>query len=593
MKTTRKLLAIICIAGLAGIFNSTCRAADPTPAPAPNVSNGLEWQDAGKSVKVAEILNKWMPPGYTDQSGTVMMRDGVKLATDVFLPPGGKPVCVVLCRTPYGRYNNGGITSTYWTNNGKYAIVVQDSRGTNDSQGKIEVNNENEIQDSYDTVDWIARQPWCNGRIGMTGGSGNGMCAAMAYLCKHPNLVVVSPGSTAGNTYPYWSYENGVRRWMYNWLQHRGLKTPAWPRPTLYEKYDAAKWQAIMDEAVKDNKTVYCGGDGWFNLFGDYSLDFFSQFASTGHVTMEMSTRTHKIPDKTSKNINFNIKEPRDHPAAYWSGWDFFDILEGKKTPSKSYLRYAVIGDDTDPGAPGNIWRYAEAWPPPSAPLSLYFTQDKRLVAAFPPVAKDAPPTAAAAVSYTYDPKDPAPTIGCCYSFGDELNGAYDQRPLVNRKDVIRFVSDPLAEPLEIGGKLRAELFISSDVQDTTFMVKFVDIYPDGQEIILRESAIMARYWDGVAHDGKPLQAGEIRKLAFPCNSMAAVFNKGHRIGIFITSSSTPAYEVHPNTWEPVDSIDKALVAHQTIYCEVPYASRVILPVTTVALPNPAKSIQP
>ena len=580
MKTTTKLLATLGIAGLAGLSNTTCLAEDSTPAPAPIVSDGQEWRDAGKDVKAAEFL-KQMPPGSTVQSGPITMRDGVKLATDVFLPPGGKPTCVVLGRTPYGRPS--GAYSAVYTNIPKpipCVVVAQDSRGTGDSKGKIEFDNVNEIQDAYDTLDWIAKQPWCNGRIGMTGGSGNGTCAAMAYLCKHPNLVVVMPDSTAGNMYPYWSFENGVRRWMYSWLVHRNLKTPPWPRPTLYEKFDAAKWQAIMDEAAKDNKTVYIeGSDGWFNLFGDYTFDFFTQFAKTGHVSMIMGTRTHGM-DAT--NIHFKIndgkdKDSKDKSAYYDSTRDFFGVLEGKKTVSKSYLKYAVLGDYTDPGAPGNIWRYTESWPPPSTPLSLYFTQDGKLV-------KETPPKASGAVSYTYDPKDPAPSIGCCYSYGPvdkDMNGAYDQRPLANRKDVIRFVSDPLTEPLEIGGKLKAELFVSSDAPDTTFMVKFVDIYPDGQKIILRESAIMARYWNGVAHDGKPLKPGEIRKLDFPCNSMAAVFNKGHRIGIFITSSSAPAYEVHPNTFEPVDSMDKAVVAHQTIHCGESHTSRVILPVIT------------
>ena len=569
-------------AGMAGILlGASCWAMAAEPASL-IVSDGREWMDAGKNVKAAEVLKK-LPPGYTDQSGTITMRDGVMLATDVFLPPGGKPTCVVLCRTPYGRILNADSVTSGISTKYQFAIVAQDTRGRGDSKGEIGLCNENEIQDGYDTLDWIARQPWCNGRIGMCGGSGHGMAAAMAYLCKHPNLVVVMPASSAGNTELYWSFENGVRRWMHCWSVFRNVSVKPWPRPTLYEQFDAAKWQTILNEAARDNKTVYLGcSDGWFNLFGDSTLDVFSQFARTGHVSVLMGTRIHGAHPKGM--IDFPIRDNlNDKPADYYSDNNFLDILEGKITPSKSYLHYAVLGDYTDPSAPGNILRYTEVWPPPRTPVSFYFTQDGGLK-------KEAPPKTAGAISYTYDPKDPAPTIGCCYSFGaDDLNGAFDQRPLDNRKDVIRFVSDPLIEPLEIAGKLRAELFVSSDAPDTTFMVKFVDIYPDGQEIILREAAIMARYWDGIAHDGKPLKPGEIRKLAFPCNSMAAVFNKGHRIGIFITSSSTPGYEVHPNTWEPVDSIDKAVVAHQTIHCGASNTSRVILPVVTAASPNSEK----
>ena len=168
-----------------------------------------------------------------------------------------------------------------------------------------------------------------------------------------------------------------------------------WPRPTLYEKFDAAKWQATMDEAARDNKTVYIeGSDGWFNLFGDYTLDFFSKFAKMGHVSMTMGTRTHGGRPKAA--IDFKIRDSKDKPADYGSTRDFFGILAGKVIPSKSYLQYAVLGDYTDPRGAGNIWRYTEVWPPPSKPLSLYFSQDGRLI-------KDVPPKAAAAVSYTYD----------------------------------------------------------------------------------------------------------------------------------------------------------------------------------------------
>ena len=223
MKTTTKLLVILGIAGLACFSIATCLAEDYRAVAHSDCSDGQEWKDAGKDVKVAEFLKRFLP-GYTDQSGTITMRDGVKLATDVFLPPGGKPTCVVLIRTPYGRIN--GAASFIYTNIPKpyrITVVSQDSRGKGDSKGVIDFCNDNEIQDAYDTVNWIAKQPWCNGRIGMCGGSGNGTCAAMAYLCKHPNLVVVMPDSTAGNMYPYWSFENGVRRWMYGWMQFRNV----------------------------------------------------------------------------------------------------------------------------------------------------------------------------------------------------------------------------------------------------------------------------------------------------------------------------------------------------------------------------------
>ncbi len=566
MKDSLKILLLLACTMASSWYAFSADNALPSPVSHGALeSDGREWVDAGTRVEGAAILKK-LPIGYTDQSGMVQMRDGVKLATDIFLPPGGKPTCVILVRTPYGRMR--GVDTAMLVEK-QFVFVTQDPRGSGNSGGEIQdpINNVSEIQDSYDTLDWIAKQPWCNGRIGMCGGSGNGMIAAMAYLCKHPNLVVVSPRNSAGNTALYWSFENGVRRWMYCWLTFRGAKIKPWPRPTLYEQFDPVKWQKILDEAAKDNKTVYLGDDGWYNIFGDSALDFYAQFAHTGHVQMWVDTREHgSLP---AQAVKLKINWSRDIPAQV----RFLDVLEGTQSVSKSSLTYAVIGDYTDAKAPGNTYKTSAVWPPKHTPMSMYLTQDGTL-------SKEAPRQAQAAVSYTYDPKDPAPTLGGGFSYSPEdANGPVDQRPLTKRKDVLKFVSDTLTEPLEIAGKLKAELYISSDVADTAFMLKLVDIYPDGQEILLREAAVLARYRDGVAHNPVPMKAGEIYQLTFPCNSIAAAFNKGHRIGIFVTSSSTPAYEVHPNTWEPVFSIEQAVLAHQTIFCSSTHASRVILPV--------------
>lgn len=108
-------------------------------------------------------------------------------------------------------------------------------------------------------------------------------------------------------------------------------------------------------------------------------------------------------------------------------------------------------------------------------------------------------------------------------------------------------------------------------------MVKLVDLYPDGREILLREAAAMARYRDGCDRPA-PLEPGATARLAFDCNSIAAVFNTGHRLGVFITSSSHPAYEVHPNTYGPAQSAADMKPANQTIRISPATPSAIILP---------------
>ncbi len=541
-----------------------CVLLAPSALPAQSGSDGKEWANAGGKFDADKVL-KDLPQGYRFEHAMVPVRDGIGLATTVFLPPGDGPWPTILVRTPYER--DGG--AKYFKSlcaKGNYACVIQDPRGDGDSQGKPladPVNSENEIADSYDTIDWIAKQSWSNKRVGMTGGSGNGMAAAMAYLCKHPALVVVEPANSAGNTALYWGFENGVRRKLYEWLNQRNLKVSEWPKPTIYN-YDLTHWNKLLDEAAKDNKTVYLGSDGWFNIFGDSAVDFFEKFGSAGKVFITVNASTHG--NQCDKGIKFNMSGPVGAAPVP----TFLDVLDGKAKPEKSQIIYAVLGDATDSSAPGNVKKASPVWPPANSPTHFYLTPSGGL--------SSEPSTADGTVAFTYDPADPVPSLGGGWSFGNDPNGAVDQRPLSDRKDIVRFVSEPLEAPLEIAGKIRADLFVSSDAPDTLFVVKLVDIYPDGQEILLREAAAMARYRDGFDKPA-PLEPGKTVRLAFDCNSIAAVFNKGHRIGVFITSSSSPAYEVHPNTYEPATSAAAMKPARQTIHMSPTAPSSIILPV--------------
>ncbi len=527
-------------------------------------SDGKEWTASGGKFDASKTLAE-LPAGYRFEHVLVPMRDGVELATTVFLPPGEGRWPTILVRTPYER-NGGAKYFKSLCSKGAYACVVQDPRGDGDSRGgplADPANSENEIADGYDAIDWIARQPWSNGRVGMTGGSGNGMAAAMAYLSKHPALVVVEPANSAGNTALYWGFENGVRRKLYEWLGQRNLRVSEWPKPTL-SNYDRTKWKAILDEAGKDNRTVYLGSDGWFNIFGDASLDFFERFGPSGKVFITMNASAHGA--HCDKGVQFNIRPSAE--TAPMPG--FLDVLDGKVQPGKSRITYAVLGDITDATAPGNIKKTSPVWPPPNTPEKFFLSSAGGLATSLPAVSGN--------VTFDYDPKNPVPSLGGGWSFGNDPNGAVDQRSLAGRKDILRFVSEPLEAPLEIGGKIRADLFISSTAPDTLFVVKIVDVYPDGREILLREAAAMARYRNGFDKSA-PLEPGRVAELAFDCNSIAAVFNKGHRIGVFVTSSSHPAYEIHPNTYEPVGSTAEMKPTRQTIHMSPEHPSSIILPV--------------
>jgi predicted acyl esterase len=533
-------------------------------APASAQERGTEWRDADRRDGPAAILAA-LPAGTTHRSERAALRDGVELATEIFLPPGGGPWPAVLMRTPYGRFNTAGYAGRL--NGAAVAFVTQDPRADGDSGGPgtmSPADSENEMADGWDAVEWVARQPWCNGRVAMIGGSGHGLCACMAWLAGPSHLVAANPGNTAGNVALDWAFENGVRRFNYRWLSHRGEAVQEWPKPTL-TGYDAAGWEARMRAAGTNSAAVFVVGDGWFNIFGDANLRWFEALAPTRRMFVTMGPGAHG----KAEGLDFARAARGPRPAAEPVP-PFLELLAGREAPSKSQLIYFMLGDVNDPAAPGNRWFATDVWPVPCEPAAWYLTAEGGLVGA-------APSSADGAAAYAYDPRDPAPTIGGHHFYSGHPSGALDQRPLLGRPDVLRFATGPLAAPVAMTGRAVAELYLSADVPDTTFILKLVDVYPDGYEALIRETAFMARYRDGLDRPA-PLEPGRVYRVALPLAATSIAFNAGHRIALYVTGSSTPAYEVHPNTWEPAMSFDASPVAHVTVHASAARPSRLVLP---------------
>ncbi len=190
------------------------------------------------------VLAKF-PPGATNFSAMTPMRDGVNLATEVFLPPGTGPWPAVLTRTAYGRWS-AALRDAGLFGKQAVAFVTQDLRGDGDAEGAGTLDPlsfDNEIEDGYDAVEWVARQPWCNGRVGIQGTSGHGFAGCMAMLANPPHLAAVQSINSGGNAYLYWTFQNGARRYMFNWMKNRNAPVPDWPKPTI-RLFDRAAYDA-------------------------------------------------------------------------------------------------------------------------------------------------------------------------------------------------------------------------------------------------------------------------------------------------------------------------------------------------------------
>ena len=503
----------------------------------------------------------------------IPMRDGQTLAAELYLPGNGEGTWpVLLTRGEYSRWHEWDIPKDGAEQG--FAYIIHDTReweGGKHSNWTEKESSENELEDGHDVVEWIASQPWCNGRIGTVGGSGHGYASDMMLWSNIPHYTVNGTRNTAGNVKRYWAFHNGVRRGTsYNWIASRGAPVGAARVPTLPKTpYDPDAWLEFIQERGKNMQTWYFNNTGWFDPMSEGALDNFAALQHTGKAHVTIEARCHGgirgLPGGLRAFPTHGKNAVADKPPTT------LEILKGADAPDglRSTLTYFLMGDVLDPSAPGNHTMTTHEWPVPHEQVAFYLHANGSL-------SDDQPDGADESLSYDYDPKDPAPTIGGHHDWGT-VSGPEDQRPLREREDVLYFMTDPLEEPFTITGKIGMKLFFSSDARDTAFVVKLVDIYPDGYEFIVRESAGMARYHSGY-DTPSPVEDGKVYELDLDLWSTAIVVNKGHRIGLIVTSSSEKSYEVHPNTFKPIAGYSTAPVARNTIHSSATHSSVLLLP---------------
>ena len=227
------------------------------------------------------------------------------------------------------------------------------------------------------------------------------------------------------------------------------------------------------------------------------------------------------------------------------------------------------MGAVGEAGAPGNVWRTANDFPPKAASISYYFQSENNLSLTLP-ISADA------ATSFSSDPLHPMQIPGAGFP------GAKDARPFEQQADVRTFTTPPLTEPVEWTGRVRAELFVSSTARDTDFIVRVSDVYPDGRSILIVDYPWRARYREGFEREVL-LEPGKVHKLAFDVGWLSQVFNKGHRIRVTIASTGAPLYEPNPQTGEPltIEFPKNAVKAENTVHHNAMHASRILAPVVS------------
>jgi predicted acyl esterase len=506
----------------------------------------------------------------------VAMEDGTKLATTVYLPKGQGPFPVIVARTPYNKDGLRGEGDKF-TRNG-YAFVAQDLRGRFKSKGHHAIIFHNDgwekPHDGHDTLRWISKQPWCNGKIGSTGGSALGITQNMAAPAAPDALQAQFVTVAFSDMYSQGAYQGGAFRsgLLENWLKATGMTDVNLATFVAHPHYDTF-WAGLNPETQAERvraPAVFFGG--WYDIFLQGTINSFVALQEHGSQGARGRCRLVIAPIGHGgiNELHYPASAGQLPRCANDVAW-FDYVLKGKANGvgDEKPIHYYVMGDPTAKDAPGNYWRSTDRWPPPADMRDFYLYPDGTLAAAGKPAGESSK-------SYRYDPKRPAPTLG-----GAELGpdiGPKDQRKVENRSDVLVFTTEPLAEPLEVTGRIWARLYVSCDCPDTDFTVKLTDVYPDGRSMLVTDGIRHASLRESFTEE-KLLKPGEVYEIPIDLWSTSLVFNRGHRIRVAVSSSNAPRFDPNPNTGRAFRSSSEIRVATNTIHFSNQYPSRIALPI--------------
>ncbi|WP_045561701.1 CocE/NonD family hydrolase [Streptomyces sp. FxanaA7] len=543
------------------------------------------------------------------------MRDGTVLRADVYRPGGSGPWPVLLSRLPYGKQMALAIAvlDPLAAARRGFMVVLQDTRGRFASEGEWEPWTHEE-NDGYDTVRWAAALPGANGSVGMIGASYFGNTQWMAALSKPPELKAIAPMVTwsdpddglwtrggaieLGITAP-WTLMMGADALMrrhgtdpaalvggvgrlvedFDGLADGGYgelpagRFPAFVRHDLPELgYERSRREPEWARACRvegrhdevDLPTLQVGG--WYDIFAQGTLDNFTAMRRAGRsATLIMGPWTHANQQHVIGDVNFGfgansafmgMRGPLHGLQLDWFQRTIGDGNGEEPEPDTGKVLLFVMGV--------NQWREETEWPLARAVDTDFHLRAEGGLTPEPPSAAERPE------EFTYDPMNPVRTVGGALLLTDDFRpGPLDQTAVEAREDVLVFTTEPLAEDIEVTGRVKAVLFAATDGPSTDWVARLCDV---------DEHGVSRNVTDGVVRV-REATPGEPAEHVVDLWSTSIVFRAGHRIRVQITSSNFPRWDRNLNTGEPEESATEARVARQQVFHDPARPSRIVLPV--------------
>lgn len=546
---------------------------------------------------------------------SVIMRDGITLKADIYRPETERKLPVLLMRTPYEKEDAQTMNyahPSYYSSYG-YVVIIQDTRGRWESEGEF-YPLRYEQQDGYDTVEWAASLPYTNGKVGMYGFSYAGAVQLQAAIAAPPHLVTIIPAMTGSDSFQGRIYENGVfslalnQSWLLFLGQERGKEDSSVEQDLIYKtiriqemyhtlplqeafsehKYPWARFyqdwldhptrdEYWLEESVVENygriKIPILHIGGLFDAFINGTIENF-QLLQQGTASKQQSlilTPWFHMP--WSRYIGeWDFGEQANNRIDEWQlRWFHYWLKEDTSVSYKvPAIRYFVTGENT--------WEKSSKWPPFEVQKQRLYLHSEGRANSLSGDGKllTTIPNEESTDIFVYNPRIPVPANGGHSAAVPELTpmGPKNQNWVEVRNDILLYTSEPLEQELKVTGEVYVHLYISTDVEDTDFTIKILDVFPDGRAFNISEGIMRVSYRESLT-EPSPVKPNEIINLTIKAHTISHKFQKDHLIRLEVSSSMFPTYARHSNTFEVGKVITRSdfKIATQTVYHTFAYPS--------------------
>ena len=543
------------------------------------------------------------PPLIVETDVMIPMRDGTKLAANIFRPRGEGRFPAILMRTPYGKPDEKSGDAKRYTAAG-YAMVVQDCRGRGKSEGAWDPFRY-DVEDGFDTQEWVGQQAWCNGSIGTAGGSYVGWTQWAPAPKESRYLKAMVPIVPFGNAYDL-AYTGGAFQLalLMGWGSAVGGISLApdkiqeafrhLPLSTFSEQFD--KKVPYLDEWVKhyayDDYWKQRGIDyryvdvtvpalnigGWYDIFSKATLDLVTQVRASSHDLKVRRNEfavigpwTHGVGASKVGELDFGADAALKLGDLQFQWFEYW--LKGRETGVQDWPAYYlfVMGE--------NRWRGEGEWPLKRTRFSSYFIHSSGHAASLKGDGSmnTTEPGDEPLDQFTYDGHNPVPSVG-----GNNLVGAtagpLDQTRVEEREDVLIYSTPPLEQDTEVTGPVKLILWAASTARDTDFTGKLVDVHPDGKAYNLCDGILRARYRESSTQPTL-IEPGKTYRYEIDLWVTSNLFKPGHRVRLEISSSNFPRFDRNPNTGHEFGADAELAQAKQTVFHDRDRPSHVVLPI--------------